>query len=427
MAKFRKTEKIRAGGQATVWKAIHLEADKEVAIKFPLESTELTLGPENRARFEREVRCQSALKHPGIMPVIGMNLNADNPFYVMPVADFSLLDQINLKRLSIDDISGVMLPILDALHHAHSEGVIHRDLKPENILRLGDRWVVSDFGLCRDINSNSLTITRGAEVFGSLAYMAPEQYDDAHAVDQTADIYAIGQILYHCLVGEIPYPRVKPAKIPSKFRYLITRCVAEDSSERFQSVSDLRRSFEAATTPEDELYTPTERAQLLLESASDGDDASLAELVRFLVEQSDDELLYKEFLPSLSLRVLRDISMEHSSPFSHIVRVFDGYADGGHPFSYTDGLADFFRNAARSTLDSSLHRVCLNRVFRLGVDHNRFYIGNVFAAMVNGLRKSEEVQYVADLLADDPRGSDFMTPYLKEYSLPPVIRKQFSR
>ncbi|WP_405600364.1 serine/threonine protein kinase [Streptomyces sp. NBC_01410] len=424
MAKFSKIEKIREGGQATVWKAKYLETGRLVAMKFPLESTDLSPGEENRARFVREMRCQSTLRHPGVMPIIAMNLQADNPFYVMPLASYSLQELLHARCLEWAEAVEMIIEVLNALAYAHAEGIIHRDLKPENILLLDNRWVVSDFGLCKDVNSNSLTITRQETLFGSLPYMAPEQFDDPHNVTVTADIFAIGQILYYCIVGEVPYPRVRVAKIPSGFRYVITKCIAEEPEDRFQSVADLRRALELATAPSDELAAPTERAQELRERAIEGIAGSIPELLRFLSDRSDDEVFFKEFLPSLPAELINAMAAEDFSVFSQVVRVFDGYAEGGHPFSYTDELANFFRNVLHSTGDVVLRQVVLKRIFRLGVEHNRFYIGDVFASIVRRLTAPHEVQFVADLLRGDPQGARFMAYYLGKFAIPDAIRRE---
>lgn len=424
LAQFRKIEKIRDGGQATVWKAQYVDTGRLVAMKFPLESTDLSPGAENRARFIREVRCQSTLRHPGVMPIIAMNLNVDSPFYVMPLASYSLQELLQSRSLEWAMAVDMIVDVLNALAYAHAEGIIHRDLKPENILFLDNRWVVSDFGLCKDVNSNSLTITRQETLFGSLPYMAPEQFDDPHNVGETADIYAIGQILYYCVVGEVPYPRARLARIPTDFRYVITKCVAEEPQDRFQSVADLRRALELATAPSDELAAPTERAQELREKAMEGTAGALPELLRFLSDRSGDEIFYKEFLPSVSAELIQAMSTEDFSVFSQVVRVFDGYAEGGHPFSYTDELANFFRNVFLATDDIMLRQLAMNRIFRLGADHNRFYIGDVFASIVRGLTAPHEVLFVADLLREDPHGARFMAYYLNKFTLPDVVRRE---
>ncbi len=392
-------------------------------MKFPLDSTDLSPGTENRTRFEREVRCQSSLRHPGVMPIIAINLRAANPFYVMPIARYSLGYLLESRRIDPEETVEIVTEVMNALAYAHAEGIIHRDLKPENVLFLENRWVVSDFGLCRDINSDSLTITRTETVFGSLAYMAPEQFDDAHNATVAADIYAVGQILYHCLVGEIPYPRARIAKVPAQFKYVVSKCVTEEPDDRFQSVADLRRALEVATAPSDELAVPTQRAKDLRESAREGSPGAVRDLLRFLCDRSDDEIFYKEFLPSISLPLMRAMAAEDSAAFRHVVLAFDKYAEGGHPFSYTDELATFFRNAWRATEDPLIRQACLKRVFRIGVDHNRFYVGDMFGQMVREVSLANDVQYVVGLLAEDIGGARFAAPYLNQYAIPDAIRR----
>jgi eukaryotic-like serine/threonine-protein kinase len=82
--------------------------------------------------------------------------------------------------------------VSDAAAYAHEDGVYHRDLKPENILRLRDRLVVGDFGLCRDAMKDSTTFTPVNAVVGTIPYMAPAQYDNAHTIGPQADVFSLG-------------------------------------------------------------------------------------------------------------------------------------------------------------------------------------------------------------------------------------------
>jgi serine/threonine protein kinase len=119
----------------------------------------------------------------------------------MPEAEMTLEDFIKRKPSGVDptDAAEIVLTVIDAIEYAHEQGVYHRDLKPANILLLDGRWVVGDFGMCRDLTSDSTTITRSNTVVGTVAYIAPEQYDDGHVIDASADVYALGKVFIHLL------------------------------------------------------------------------------------------------------------------------------------------------------------------------------------------------------------------------------------
>ncbi|MFJ5803693.1 serine/threonine-protein kinase [Streptomyces decoyicus] len=419
-------ERLGDGGQGTVWRATRLDTNETVALKYPLESLDMSEGSTDRKRFVREVRYQSALRHTGIMPIVIMNLKVAKPFFVMPLASHSLEGLLKTGALTEEATFSIATEILAALEYSHEQGVLHRDLKPANLLYLQDRWVISDFGLCRQMGSNSTTITQVNTAVGSLAYMAPEQFDDAHQAKVPADIYSIGQIIYHCLVGEIPFPRARITKRDVKYRYFISRCVAEEPEERFQSVSEVRREMERLITPAVELATPTIHANELKAKALEGQEVAVSSLLRLLVTASDDEVFYKDFVPSLPLEILQKMYEKNPITFEKIVRTFDEYSEGGHPFDYTDDIADFFARIIQvAEYSSQLRHLSLNRLLIVGAYHNRFHVGEVFARMVKLREKDpEDVKYISSLLSDDPYAARFMGSYLKQYSLPQEIMRE---
>lgn len=420
--RFRKIEQMPGGGYGAVWRAVALETGDEVVMKFPLDTLDMSPGSEDRRRFEREVRYQSVLKHPGIMPIIAKNLKQEKPFFAMPLAEGSLQDLLKTGPLVEDEAIDIITDVLYALEYAHEQGVLHRDLKPANLLFLDGRWVISDFGLCRLITSESTTITRANTAIGSIAYMAPEQFDNAHEVTETADIYSMGQILYHCLTGEVPFPRARIGKLDVKFRYVVSRCVAEEPDERYQSVAEFRHELELITAPQGELAPPTMRANELKAQALDGETESIGTLLGLLLDSADDEIFIKEFTPSLPQELLTQMAANYPLEFERMVRTYDEYSEGGHPFTYTDDIADFFARVLVAAEHSRpVRHLSLRRIMIVGTGHNRFYVGEVFSREVSRLTALEDITYVAELLRDDPASAIFMAPYLRRYSLPRLI------
>ncbi|WRZ90575.1 serine/threonine protein kinase [Streptomyces sp. NBC_01007] len=425
---FRKTERIPGGGYGAVWRAINLATGDEVVMKFPLDTLDMAPGSEDRRRFEREARYQSSLKHPGIMPIIAMNLRRENPFFAMPLAAGSLQDRLKFGPIPEDETIDIVIDVLYALEYAHQQGVLHRDLKPANLLHLDGRWVISDFGLCRHVTSESTTITQANTAIGSIAYMAPEQFDNAHDVAETADIYSMGQILFHCLTGEVPFPRARIGKLDLRFRYVVGRSVAEEPEERYQSVAEFRRELELITAPLAEVATPTAQANELKAMALDGEAQAVDALVGLLLDSADDEVFIKEFTPSIPQELLTQMAADYPLEFERIVRTYDDYTEGGHPFAYTDDIADFFSRALAAAKHSRpVRHLSLRRIMIVGVSHNRFYVGEVFARAVSTLTAPEDIAYVAEMLREDPVGANFMALYLQHYSLPSLIRRALPR
>jgi serine/threonine protein kinase len=249
MAKYRRHSKIDSGGFGCVYRATRTDDGEEVAFKV-LEGTNIT--DEDRMRFAREVRIQSRLDHPHIVPILGSNVTVDPPFFVMPLACGTLRSKIASDEL-VDNLNVVIklfMQLLDGMAFAHANGVIHRDLKPENILFfdeevLGEQMLrIADFGLGKRLDAESLTVTQSHVGMGTAAYMPPEQYQDFKRVDHRADIYSLGKILYEMLTSELPlHVNTHHSRLPKGFSYVIGRCLEHDPDNRYQGILDLKKDL----------------------------------------------------------------------------------------------------------------------------------------------------------------------------------------
>ena len=113
-----------------------------------------------RKRFEREVRIQSAIVFPAVMPIIGADLDASPPWYLMPLAEQSLAEVLTGVRQRGDSVPTVAFAdILNGLEQLHSLGYVHRDLKPENVLFHEGAWRLTDFGLVLPLSSSTTQLT----------------------------------------------------------------------------------------------------------------------------------------------------------------------------------------------------------------------------------------------------------------------------
>jgi serine/threonine protein kinase len=147
-------------------------------------------------RFAREVRIQSQIHHPNIMPILDHDLDASPPWFTMPLANQSFETKLEEDRRQKVIDTKAWQDILAAVEELHRLGYVHRDLKPANILRLDDRWVLSDFGLILPTARDTTILTSSLSAYGSHYYMAPEQAHDFRNTPNEADIYALGCILH---------------------------------------------------------------------------------------------------------------------------------------------------------------------------------------------------------------------------------------
>ncbi len=246
--RFQEMKTIGVGGFGTVYEAIDTNSSALVAYK---ELTKKIGGFQEHEdeRFQREVKIQSELNHPNIIPILDYDLSTSRPWFTMPLADCNLAELLQADKSIRQDyrrIEFIFLQILEGMKYAHERNAVHRDLKPQNILLFEkDQVKVGDFGLGKLLDPTSLNrfLTATSESLGSLPYIAPEQMRSFKDADFRADIYSLGIILYECITGEVPVRNLNLNLVDDRYKSIIIKCNEEDPSKRFQSMEALQEAF----------------------------------------------------------------------------------------------------------------------------------------------------------------------------------------
>jgi Tol biopolymer transport system component/tRNA A-37 threonylcarbamoyl transferase component Bud32 len=259
---------VGAGGMGDVYRARDTRLDRTVAIKVLKES--LAADPEFRARFEREARAISQLSHPNICTLHDVGEAGAVNFLVMEyVEGETLAARLAREEIPLDHAMTYGIQIAEALERAHRQGIVHGDLKPGNVMLTKTGVKLLDFGLVRQIPaaspeaSDSLTraVHVGAQpVFGTLAYLAPEQLEEKRP-DARTDIFAFGALFYEVVTGQRafrgdshaavvasimrshPAPMAAARPVPPALDRVVATCLAKDPDERWQSAGDLAREL----------------------------------------------------------------------------------------------------------------------------------------------------------------------------------------
>ena len=200
--RFRIEASVASGGMGTVYRAFDVRTAAAVAVKTCLPS--VADNARARARFELEARALSAISHAAIVGYVAHGATAaGEPYLAMDwVEGEDLAQRLAKGGLTAEEAFELARDLTRALGVIHACGIVHRDLKPQNVmLRGGDvkQPVLVDFGVARRAEGVSITLS-GARV-GTLLYMAPEQIRDPREVDGSADVFALGCILFECLTG----------------------------------------------------------------------------------------------------------------------------------------------------------------------------------------------------------------------------------
>lgn len=195
---------VGAGGMGVVLKGHDGELNRPVAIKVL--ASHLAHNGLARQRFAREGRAAAAVVHEHVVPIYGVDSDADLPFLVMHyVAGQSLQYRVDHEgQLPVADILRIGIQMAAGLSAAHAQGVIHRDIKPSNILleQTVERVLITDFGLARAADDAS--ITQSGILAGTPHYMSPEQAN-GDAIDHRSDLFSLGSVLYFMATGRQPF------------------------------------------------------------------------------------------------------------------------------------------------------------------------------------------------------------------------------
>jgi serine/threonine protein kinase len=272
--KYRIEAQLGRGGMGVVFRATHLVSRKAVALKWMLRATTDTAA---HRRLLREALAAGRIDHPNVVDVYDVGQEGVSAYLVMELLHGEALRaRLDRGRLDSREAIDLLLPALRGVSAAHRAGVIHRDLKPDNIFLCTDpdgtarEAKVLDFGVSAVLAPSALdpTLTDGATILGTPAYMSPERLASAQDTDERTDVYAFGVMLYEALTGQLPFvadsysglvlavahdppkpPSALCPDIPAGLARVILQALAkqrEDRPETVDSLHDLLAPFGSA-------------------------------------------------------------------------------------------------------------------------------------------------------------------------------------
>lgn len=287
------------GSMSRVYRAYQRQVDRTVALKlFEREdvTTDSGPGPDDRDRFVREARVLAKLSHPNCVTLYDFGYAGNDQFLYIAmehVAGISLRRAIR-RGVKFDALAEINRQVLMALREAHALDIVHRDLKPENIVlshrQTSDEQIVKvlDFGIAKLLGKQTNTEkTRAGQLFGTPAYMSPEQCRGETDVSPASDIYSLGCIAYELVTGRLPFEAEVPRElirqhqfepvpemqirpgidIPDGLEKFIRVCLSKEPEDRYGDAAQALGAFEEVAGGADR-SAPLERGLDKLGAAS---------------------------------------------------------------------------------------------------------------------------------------------------------------
>jgi hypothetical protein len=255
---FREMALVGRGGMGEVYRALHPTYNTPVAVKLLKEARQASA--ETRRRFQREAQTIARLKHPNIVTLYDIGEHEGDLYMVMEYVAGQTASQLLQEqgRLPLAKVTAILNDVAAALDYAHAHQVVHRDIKPSNIIIEADtgRSVLMDFGIAKIAAETRLTQSGG--MIGTLDYIAPEQIQGVTTLDERADIYSLGVMVYQMLTGELPFkhnnagamvmahmmqpapdPRQQVTDLPAAAATAVMQAMSKKPEERFASASEM--------------------------------------------------------------------------------------------------------------------------------------------------------------------------------------------
>ena len=336
IGKYEVVDLVGKGSMGLVYKGFDPHIRRAVALKTIRRDRLSSDVEDSLVRFKHEAQAIGRLSHNGIVSVYDFGEEEDYVFLVMEFVEGHNLNEYfsQGRRFSIEDSVSIVAQLLDALDHAHEQGVIHRDIKPANIILKSNGMIkIADFGIAHIYSSE---ITEVGLIMGTPCYMAPEQFR-GEQVDCRADLYSVGVLFFQLLTGLRPFNGTydqliysvcnQPAPHPSltvsntiisKYDNLVEKALRKSPADRFSTAREFRKELlDIYSSP---FVKPVSGDTIIHEGISSaGQQVQNAGDVSSSKSVSVDKSLTPLGWDPLVLRTIEKQLAEFVGPFSHIM------------------------------------------------------------------------------------------------------------
>lgn len=406
------------------------ETGQEVAIKDLKESFEDNADYVHR--FEREVQLLKLLSgHKNIIELLGYECEIGSHFYIMPAADTNLFDYIQTYNNSLEMGERIKMfdQVLDAIKFAHSKGILHRDISPRNILLFEEaeeyKVKVSDFGLGKNLRSDSAFTRSVIASYGQLYYVAPEQFDRLKDATIRSDIYSLGRLLDFILTGRTPATTQN-----TNFRTLIEKATQVEPELRHNDIAEFERVYEGLKNLLG-LGEDLDSLETLYEFVRPDGTIDWELFQKFAVRGHYYSDVYDEYIGIVveflsdrgNLRSYIEVTGDSIAEFVNVfIQRIAELPSTGWPFSATTDFAELLKNIFFLTRNLNIKLRCLKGIWEIAYERRQFGAQDIMLRILDGNYIPEEIQ--TDFAAAIMESSETISPDVySSLKIPTIIRR----
>ena len=399
------------GGMGLVFKC--MSEGKVTAVKCMKENTN---DPDFIAHFRREIRILRILDHPNVVKIFRINDFALPYWYEMEYAPSGdLKNNIPSIRGNIDLIKNIFVQICEGLKylHNHERIIIHRDLKPQNILVFDDNLVkISDIGLARFVNRDTVSITYTGDSAGTPFYISPEQINDFKHVDIRTDIYSLGIILFEMFTDT---PNMASfdldSDIPRPFNSLIRKMTMRNKDDRYQTVKELLIDYKSRIKIYEEVSPyehPEKDFEEIINKAKDQGSLGTEDLTKLDKILSDNQGrpdFLAERIQQIPDFLLKQMEDEHLNFLKQITRYFvdaiNKIMENPFLFRMMNPWTDFLVKLFELTRNLKIKLMCLKTIVFMACSMNQFYSMHELTNLLSTIHSDQEINLVFECLSNE--------------------------
>ncbi|NHM05308.1 serine/threonine-protein kinase [Flavobacterium celericrescens] len=383
------------GGYGTVFKVVDELGDTYALKIFSINQDYIPSDEEIghfKKRFIRETLTQEDFQSRNIVQIISYDFDNEPMFYIMPLAECTLKEELDLKSLTNAQKINIIYDVLNGLESIHDLGLCHRDIKPSNILKLKDGdtfyYAISDFGLISKQNNSSTSLTLTGTQKSDDHYTALELHIDFKNATLQSDIYSVGCVIHDLFFPDDPRPPMREIIVKNSiWSQILSNCTKDKKEDRYISVDELRNDIFNLNFNDNHIISFEDGDFDFLENndfeSTKIEDWDLLLSKMILQNEYSDSLHF-----ALSSRHIQYLISINYHKLDELANVHSKWIDdkSGFNFNYCDILAYKVKLLYESTPLNQMNMTskvqCLITLLFLGTSHNRFYVERMFANYV---------------------------------------------